>query len=370
MGNKPLFYTDPKYLPTNREDVDSIASDKIKEVLITTPSGTGKDGKDGINGIDGHTPIKGVDYFDGLPGAKGDRGDIGLQGPPGERGLQGLAGNDGAQGLPGSNGTQGIPGNDGSPGVKGDKGDQGNPGSTGTPGYTPIKGVDYFDGSPGTPGIKGDTGNTGPAGSDATVTKTAVEAVLTGGITTHTHAYEAANSNIQAHVISAHAPSNAQKNSDITKAEIEAKLTGEISSHTHAGGGANIGEFVINVQALTSSPTDAQTVYFGMLPKAPTTTANISKIYIRKSCTLKHAEIYCYSGTAGTNEAWSLYVRKNNTTDTLIATLNVAASERVFTNAALNVTLVAGDYLEIKGIQPTWGTNPLTCIYGGYLYFE
>ena len=32
----------------------------------------------------------------------------------------------------------------------------------------------------------------------------------------------------------AHAPSNAQKNSDITKAEIEAKLTGTITSHSHA----------------------------------------------------------------------------------------------------------------------------------------
>jgi len=55
--------------------------------------------------------------------------------------------------------------------------------------------------------------------------------------TSHNHAgtYEPANANIQSHVISAHAPSNAQRNSDITKAEIEAKLTGEITSHTHAG---------------------------------------------------------------------------------------------------------------------------------------
>ena len=35
------------------------------------------------------------------------------------------------------------------------------------------------------------------------------------------------------HATSAHAPSNAQKNSDITKAEIEAKLTGSITSHNH-----------------------------------------------------------------------------------------------------------------------------------------
>jgi len=46
---------------------------------------------------------------------------------------------------------------------------------------------------------------------------------------------EPANINIQNHVTSTHAPSNAQKNSDITKEEIEAKLTGEISSHTHSG---------------------------------------------------------------------------------------------------------------------------------------
>jgi len=35
------------------------------------------------------------------------------------------------------------------------------------------------------------------------------------------------------HSQSAHAPTNAQKNSDITKDEIEAKLTGEILTHTH-----------------------------------------------------------------------------------------------------------------------------------------
>lgn len=50
----------------------------------------------------------------------------------------------------------------------------------------------------------------------------------------HSGVYEPANANIQTHVTSTHAPSNAQKNSDITKAEIEAQLTGAITSHTHA----------------------------------------------------------------------------------------------------------------------------------------
>lgn len=128
--------------------------------------------------------------------------------------------------------------------------------------------------------------------------------------------------------------------------------------------------YSINVQALTSSPADGQTVYFGMLPKAPITTANVSKVYIRKAGTLKVAEIYTYSGTAGTAENWSLYIRKNNTTDTLIATVGAATNERVFSNVSLNISVTSGDYFEIKSVNPTWVTNPLTTILGGYVYIE
>lgn len=69
---------------------------------------------------------------------------------------------------------------------------------------------------------------------------TGLQAALDGKAASgHTHAgvYEPADAAIQTHILSAHAPSNAQKNADITKAEIEAKLTGVISSHSHAGGG-------------------------------------------------------------------------------------------------------------------------------------
>jgi hypothetical protein len=128
--------------------------------------------------------------------------------------------------------------------------------------------------------------------------------------------------------------------------------------------------YTLSVQALTSSPADGATIYFGNLPKAPVTTANISKVYIPKTGTIKRAEIYCYSGTAGTNQAWSGYVRLNNATDTLIATLSVATNERVFSNSALSIAVVAGDYIEIKFINPTWATNPLTTIFGGYIYIE
>jgi len=107
-----------------------------------------------------------------------------------------------------------------------------------------------------------------------------------------------------------------------------------------------------------------------MMPKAPVTTANISKCHVRKAGTIKAATIYCYSGTAGSAESWSLYIRKNNTTDYLIATLSVSASERIFSNIALDIPMAVGDYFEIKGVQPTWANNPATTIYGGYIYIE
>lgn len=129
--------------------------------------------------------------------------------------------------------------------------------------------------------------------------------------------------------------------------------------------------YTLSVQALTSSPVDATTVYFGNMPKAPNTTlAAGGKIFIRKAGTIKIAEIYVYSGTAGTAEAWSLYIRLNNTSDTLIATVSAAASERNFSNTSLSIPVVAGDYITIKGVQPTWATNPATTIYGGYVYIE
>ena len=73
----------------------------------------------------------------------------------------------------------------------------------------------------------------------------------------HTGVYELANANIQAHVISAHAPANAQANADITKAEIEAKLTGVISTHSHSGGGSDPWTYLTLAADFTTSSATA-----------------------------------------------------------------------------------------------------------------
>lgn len=68
------------------------------------------------------------------------------------------------------------------PGPKGDDGPKGDKGLQGDNGDTPVKGVDYFDGEAGAKGADG------LPGSDANVTKVNVEAVLTGEISSHSHA--------------------------------------------------------------------------------------------------------------------------------------------------------------------------------------
>lgn len=75
----------------------------------------------------------------------------------------------------------------------------------------------------------------------------------------HNGTYEPANANIQNHIGSAHAPSDAQKNSNITKAEIEAKLTGEISTHTHPAAPGGADPFVAKLRLNADVPTGANT---------------------------------------------------------------------------------------------------------------
>lgn len=99
-------------------------------------------------------------------------------------------------------------------------------------------------GEKGDKGIQGEKGDKGDKGQDGLTTSVTVGSTkyshVNGNITLPSYpstpasvGAEPANVNIQAHISSTHAPSNAQKNSDITKSEIEAKLTGVITSHTH-----------------------------------------------------------------------------------------------------------------------------------------
>jgi hypothetical protein len=136
-------------------------------------------------------------------------------------------------------------------------------------------------------------------------------------------------------------------------------------------GSAGVSNYAITLHAASqSTTTDSQTVYWGSMLVAPSTTAARWRVYIPKAGTIKAARIYSYAAPAGSNENWSMYVRKNNSTDTLIQTLAAGTNDRVWANDALNIAVVAGDYIEIKEIQPAWATNPATVTRAGIIYLE
>lgn len=137
----------------------------------------------------------------------------------------------------------------------------------------------------------------------------------------HDSDYEPKDANIQSHIISAHAPSNAQKNSDITKAEIEAKLTGEINTHTHPPSNPYIAKLILagNVATganvtpvnLTGMAFDyvAGGIYridiYGIVRSAAATTGHGFGV----NCTTAPVEV-CLSGgsqlaNTGTGTSWS-----------------------------------------------------------------
>jgi len=123
----------------------------------------------------------------------------------------------------------------------------------------------------------------------------------------------------------------------------------------------------INVLFQSVNPGSGTTRYFGYNLKQPSNIAGENKIYFGRACTIKACELYLFAaGTAGSNENISIYIRLNNTTDTLVATVGLATAERPFANFALSIAIAATDYIEMKVVYPTWATPPTTVTAGGY----
>lgn len=149
----------------------------------------GAKGDQGDPGAKGDKGDQGDTGAQGIQGEKGEKGDTGATGPQGETGPKG------DKGDPGEQGPQGIPGKDGTmtfedlteeqkASLKGDKGEKGDPFT-----YADFTADQLAElvGPTGPAGPAGADGKDGKDGSNATVTREAVEAVLTGSVTSHTH---------------------------------------------------------------------------------------------------------------------------------------------------------------------------------------
>lgn len=130
--------------------------------------------------------------------------------------------------------------------------------------------------------------------------------------------------------------------------------------------------YTLGVLSVASNLAANQTYYFGNQPRALLGTATNTKVFIPKTGTIKRADITSYaSTTTGTAQNISVNIRLNNTTDTLVATVGAATAVRDFINTALNIAVVAGDYIEIKVVVATpFTTPPAGITFGGTLYIE
>jgi len=260
----------------------------------------------------------------GPTGATGPTGSVGATGAVGATGPTGLQGIQGIQGVTGSTGVQGATGETGATGVQG---------ATGITGVTGATGVQGITGATGSTGITGPTGDAGATGATGATGETGLTG--TNGINGVTGA---------------------------TGATGDTGATGATGTTTMV--------FAVTSIAL-ASPADNTNYYFGQNAVAMGTNAAIFQIYMPKTGTIKYAHLQWFaSGNAGTAESITAYIRVNNTTDYSIASVATTAATKLFTNTSLNISITAGNYVQIKVTTPTWATNPTTASWGGYFVLE
>lgn len=130
--------------------------------------------------------------------------------------------------------------------------------------------------------------------------------------------------------------------------------------------------YTLPIQAANqATTTDAQTIFFGgAAALVPGTTADLAPIYVPRAGTVKAVYLSANAGTAGSNEAWVMNLRKNNTTNTQIASVSANTANRLWSNTGLSVAVAQGDRLEITCACPSWATNPANVRYFGTIYIE
>jgi hypothetical protein len=120
---------------------------------------------------------------------------------------------------------------------------------------------------------------------------------------------------------------------------------------------------LIGGSSLQATLADGETRYWGGFPSVGAgLTSGKYRMYVPLTGTIIAAQAHISCLTAGSAENWSVYIRLNDTTDTLIATVGLSAADRIFLNTGLAIAVNAGDYIEMKEVEPTWATNPANAI--------
>ncbi len=132
--------------------------------------------------------------------------------------------------------------------------------------------------------------------------------------------------------------------------------------------------YALYTDCALSNPSDATTYYMGHptgISLANSTTTAIQKIFIPKGGAIKRVDIGVkVLSTLGTTETSTIYMRLNNSSDTTLSSaLNLSSAYSSYSWTG-SVAVVAGDYVEIKWVTPTWVTNPTNVTISALIYVE
>lgn len=127
---------------------------------------------------------------------------------------------------------------------------------------------------------------------------------------------------------------------------------------------AAAGKFYLgNIFTNSGNPADSTTYYFerGTAFTARTiSTVPLQRIYFTKAATITTAYgVVTVGGTLASAGSSTVFIRKNNTSNTNITTsLAMTSSSNTFNNTGLSISMSAGDYVIIGLTTPSWATNP------------
>lgn len=132
------------------------------------------------------------------------------------------------------------------------------------------------------------------------------------------------------------------------------------------------GGYSLTANSAQFAPADSTTYYFGIFASLPvTTTPATRRQYVPKSGTVRAVALNWFANAvAGSSENISMYLRVNDTTEYLIATVGNNLAQKTFINTAMNAPVVAGDYIEIRLVTPAWALDPTQVTIGGTIYVE
>lgn len=88
-----------------------------------------------------------------------------------------------------------------------------------------------------------------------------------------------------------------------------------------------------------------------------------ARVHIPKTWTVVWAYLHIRTSTSSSSELFTYSIRKNDTTDyTITSSAKLDWISNIFTNNAMSIPVVAGDWVTLKKVTPVWITAPTSII--------